>query len=321
MKKKLFGGIAGLALALAAVAAHAQGFPSKPLRFVVPFPPGGNLDVTTRLIADSMAKTLGQSIVIDNRSGAGGALGSEIVAKAAPDGYTIVAATTATTIVSPMLVPNPPYQLSSFAPVGVMAITPLLVEVPVASPHADLKDFLAYARANPGKLTIGHSGNGTTNHIAILQLQDAAKISLNPIPYKGSGPAIIDLIGAQIEAAIDQTSGSLPHIRSGKLRPLAVTTSARVADLPNVPTLIEQGLNLEIATPSLLLAPARTPPDVLKALNAALDKALADPTIVKKLADLGSTVRPMTVEQTDRFLKDEEAKMKALAATGVLKGN
>jgi tripartite-type tricarboxylate transporter receptor subunit TctC len=300
---------------------HAQAYPSKPVHIVVPFAPGGNLDVTARLIAESMAKQLGQPFVVENRAGAGGALGSEAVAKAPPDGYMLVAGTTATSIVSPLLIPNAPYQLASFAPVGMMAVTPLVLEVPAASPHADFKAFLAYAKANPGKVTIGHSGNGTTNHIAILQLQEAMKVEFNIVPYKGSGPALVDLIGGQIDSMIDQSSSSLPQIQGGKLRALALCTRARIPDLPNVPTLTELGLkDFEAVTPSGLLAPAKTSPEVVKTLNAALNKALADPAIARRLAELGSQVRPMDAAQYTAFLKDEERKLKALVASGVLKG-
>ena len=291
------------------------------MKIVVPFAPGGNLDVTARLVAESMAKQLGQPFVVENRAGAGGALGSEAVAKSPPDGYTLVAGTTATTIVSPLLIANSPYQLQSFAPIGMMAVTPLVLEVPAASPHADFKSYLAYAKANPGKLTIGHSGNGTTNHIAILLLQDALKVSFNIVPYKGSGPAIIDLMGGQIDSMVDQTSSSLPQIQAGKLRALAVGTKARIADLPNVPTFVEEGVkDFEAVTPSGLFAPAKTPPDVVGTLNAALNKALADPAIRKRLAELGSDVRPVSAGEFDRFLKEEETKLKALVKSGVLKG-
>ncbi len=311
-----------LSVFVMAGAAQAQGFPNKPVKIVVPFAPGGNLDVTARIVAESMSKQLGQPFIVDNRPGAGGAIGSEAVAKSPADGYTLVAGTTATTIVSPLLVPNPPYQLQSFAPVGMMAVTPLVLEVPAASPHADFKSYLAYVKANPGKVTIGHSGNGTTNHVAILQLQDALKVSWNIVPYKGSGPAIIDLIGGQIDSMVDQTSSSLPQIQGGKLRALAVGTKSRIADLPNVPTLAETGLkNFEAVTPSGLFAPVHTPPDVVKTLNAALNKALADPAIKKRLAELGSEVRPMSAEQFDGILKEEETKLKALVKSGVLKGD
>lgn len=306
-------------LSLSAGVAHAQAFPTRPVKIVVPFAPGGNLDVTARLVGGALARELGQSVVVENKPGAGGTVGCDFVAKSAPDGYTLVASTSATTIVSPMLIPNPPYTLASFAPVGVMAVTPLVVEVAANNPIADLKGLLAKARAHPGTVTVGHSGNGTTNHIAILQLQTAAGVSFNPIPYKGSGPAIVDLMGGQIDAATDQTSGSLPHIRNGKLKAVAVTGANRVSDLPNVRTLAEQGVNVEIVSPSVLLAPAHTPPEVLRTLNAALARALADPAVVKRLAELGGEVRPMPVEAVDAFLRGEETQMKALAASGLLK--
>lgn len=309
-----------LALSLAC-AALAQSFPSKPVKIIVPFAPGGNLDVTARIVGESMSKQLGQPFIVDNRPGAGGAIGSDLAAKAAPDGYTLVAGTTATTIVSPMLVPNSPYELKSFAPVGLMAVTPLILEVPVASPHKDFKSFLEFVRANPGKVTIGHSGNGTTNHVAILLLQDALAVHFNIIPYKGSGPMLVDLVGGQIDSAVDQTSSSLPQIQGGKLRALATATRQRLSDLPAVPTLDESGLKgFEAVTPSGLLAPAGTPPETLRILNTALDRALSDPAIRKKLADLGSELRPMSVEEYTRFMQEEEKRLKALAKTGVLKG-
>jgi tripartite-type tricarboxylate transporter receptor subunit TctC len=301
--------------------AVAEGYPTKPVKIVVPFASGGNLDVTARLIAESMAKQLGQAFIVENRPGAGGVLGSEMVAKSPADGYTLVAGTTATTVVSPLLVSNPPYRLDSFSPVGLMAVTPLVLEVPASSPHADFKSFLAAVKSNPGKITIGHSGNGTTNHIAIVLLQYALKLDLVIIPYKGSGPALIDLVGGHLDSMVDQTSSSLPQIRAGKARPLAVLGRSRIADLADVPTLAEQGVNdFDVVTPSGLLAPAGTPPGVVKTLNTALNKALADPAIQKKLGELGSEIRPVTPEQFDRFLRGEEARLKALVKAGVLKG-
>ncbi|HEX4763663.1 MAG TPA: tripartite tricarboxylate transporter substrate binding protein [Usitatibacter sp.] len=309
-----------LAACMAGVA-FAQSFPSKPVKIVVPFAPGGNLDVTARLVAESMAKQLGQPFVVENRAGAGGAIGSEAVAKSPPDGYTLVAGTTATTIVSPLMVPNPPYGLESFAPVGMMAVTPLILEVPAASPHKDFKAYLAYVKANPGKVTIGHSGNGTTNHVAILLLQDALKVQWNIVPYKGSGPALIDLVGGRIDSMMDQTSSSLPQIQGGKLRAIAVGTKTRIPELPQVPTLQEEGVaDFEAATPSALLAPAGTPADVVRVLNAALNKALADPAVHKRLVELGSDPRPMDPAQFAAYLRAEDGKLKALVKAGLLKG-
>jgi tripartite-type tricarboxylate transporter receptor subunit TctC len=201
-----------------------------------------------------------------------------------------------------------------------MAVTPLVLEVPAASPHKDFSSYLAYVKANPGKVTIGHSGNGTTNHIAILQLQDALKVDWIAVPYKGSGPALVDLMGGQIDSMIDQTSSSLAQIQAGKLRALAVGTRSRIADLPEVPTLQEQGVaNFEAVTPSGLFVPAGTPPEVIRTLAAALNKALEDPGVRKRLAELGSEVRVTTTAEFDRFMHEEEAKLKKLAASGVLK--
>ena len=308
------------AFAFAATIAWAQPYPSRPVKIVVPFAPGGNLDVTARIVGEHMSKTLGQPVIIENRAGAGGAIGSEVVAKSAPDGYTLVTGTTGTLVVSPLMVPNAPYELSSFAAVGLMAVTPLVLEVPAASPHKDFRSYLAFVKANPGKVTIGHSGNGTTNHIAILQLQDALKVDWVIVPYKGSAPALVDLVGGQIDSMIDQTSSSLAQIRAGKLRALAVGTRARIADLPEVPTLQEEGVaSFEAVTPSGLFVPAHTPPEVVRTLNAALNNALADPAVKKRLADLGSEVRVTTPAEFDGFMRDEEAKLKKIAAQGVLK--
>src|SRR5260221_13565368 len=193
-----------------------------------------------------------------------------------------------------------------------MAVTPLVLEVPAASPHKDFKSYLAHVRANPGKVTIGHSGNGTTNHIAILQLQDALKVAFNIVPYKGSGPALVDLMGGQIDSMVDQTSSSLPQIQGGKLRAIAVLTRARVADLASVPTLREEGLtNFEAGTPSGLLAPAKTPPEGGQALSGALGKALADPPGKKRLTELGSEGRPMSGAQVDPLMHREAARIQA----------
>jgi len=316
-----------LALALAAALAAApwagplaQGFPSKPIKLVVPFTPGSATDIMGRTVADKVAASLGQPIIVENRPGAGGTIGTGVVAKSPPDGYTLVTGTTGTMVVSPLLIPNPPYQLSNFAAVGLMAVTPLVLEVPAASPHKDFRSYLAHVKANPGKVTIAHSGNGTTNHIAILQLQDALKVDWIVVPYKGSGPALIDLVGGQVDSMIDQTSSSLPQIRAGKLRALAVGTRSRIADLPDVPTLQEQGVaNFEAVTPSGLFVPAGTPPEIIRTLAAALDKALHDPGVAKKLAELGSEVRITSTAEFDRFMREEEAKLKKLAASGVLK--
>jgi tripartite-type tricarboxylate transporter receptor subunit TctC len=244
------------AASLCACAALAQPFPNRPVKIVVPFAPGGNLDVTARLVGEHMAKTLGQPVVVENRAGAGRRAGKRGGGEVRARWLYARHRDHRTIVVSPLLIPNPPYQLSNFAAVGLMAVTPLVLEVPAASPHKDFRSYLAYVKANPGKVTIGHSGNGTTNHIAILQLQDALKVDWVAVPYKGSGPALIDLMGGQIDSMIDQTSSSLVQIQAGKLRALAVGTRSRIADLPNVPTLQEQGVaDFEAVTPERAFRP------------------------------------------------------------------
>jgi len=315
--------ILALAASIVACGAFAQAYPAKPVRIVVGFAPGGNLDLTARLFGEAMSKELGQPFVIENRAGAGGAIGQEYVSKAAPDGYTLAIGTTGTTVVSPLLIGGgkPPYALGDFAPIGMLAVAPLVLEVPASSPYKDVASFLANVRANPGKVSIGHSGNGTTNHIAILLLEDAMKLQFNVVAYKGSGPMLVDLVGGQIDSGLDQTSSSLPQVRAGKLRALAVCTRKRLADLPDVPTLDESGATgYEAVTPSGLFAPAGTPPEVVKVLNAAIGHALAQPAIQKRLAELGSEIRPMSSEEFTKFMQEEEARLKALAARGVLKG-
>ena len=314
---------AALAATLVAMGAGAQGYPTKPVRVVVGFAPGGNLDLTARVFAEAMGKELGQPFVVENKAGAGGVVGQEAVARAAPDGYTLVVATSGTTVMSPLLVGGkPPYQLADFACIGLMAVTPLILEVPASGKYRDVASFVADVRANPGQVTIGHSGNGTTNHIAILLLQDAMKLDFNVVPYKGSGPMLVDLVGGQIQSAIDQTSSSLAQVQAGKLRALAVATRKRIPDLPDVPTLDESGApGFEAVTPSGLLAPAGTPPQIVKVLNAAVNHALADPAIQKKLRSLASEIQPMSPEEYTAYMQKEESRLKALNARGVFKGS
>ncbi|MBL8674093.1 MAG: tripartite tricarboxylate transporter substrate binding protein, partial [Rhodospirillales bacterium] len=180
--------------------------------------------------------------------------------------------------------------------------------------------LIAHLRANPGGASVGHAGNGTTNHITLMRLQDAAGVKFNVVPYRGSGPALNDLIAGQIDSCVDQVSSSLAHIKAGKLRPLAVTTAARVRDLPDVPTLQELGLkDFESVTAAGLVAPAKTPPPVLAALNAALAAALADPGVRQRLSEMGADPRPMTPAQFDAFMVAEAAALEPLFASGVLK--
>lgn len=296
-------------------------YPTQPITVIVPFAPGGNVDIVTRTVSVSMGQNLNQSLVLDNRAGAGGVIGHELGARATPNGHTLVASANGSFAVTPRLIPGRrPFTAADFVGVGMIAITPLVLEVPAGSPYKTFKDFLAYAKANPGKVSVAHSGNGTTNHIAILRMQEAFNIKLNIVPYKGSAPALNDLLGNQVDAMIDQLPSSLPHIRSNKLRALAVTTKSRATDLPNVATLAELGsAGFDISTSTGLLAPAKTPPAIIAQLNKALNSALAEKEVQARIRQLGSVPTPMSVSDYQTYLRDEDRKAEALVASGALK--
>ena len=314
--------LAATAIALTAMAfttpARADKFPDKTITLVVPFAPGGNLDIVARTLAPALQAALGQSVVVDNRTGAGGVVGASFVARAKPDGYTIVISTPNAIVVSP-LITKTNYQLDNFAPIGSASTTPLLIVVNTKSRFADIKSFMAEARAKPGTINIGHSGNGTTNHVAILQLEQDAKIKLTPVPYRGSGPALTDLMGTQLDAVLDQLTSSANFIHGGSLRAIAVLAKDREPTLPDVPTMREAGVkDFDASTEAGLLAPAGTPKDVVDTLNAALRKALTDPNVTKTLNSIGSPAHPSSPEQWGATLKSQQAEAQKLAKAGVL---
>jgi tripartite-type tricarboxylate transporter receptor subunit TctC len=299
---------------------HAQAYPARPIRLIVPFAPAGNIDLNARLVGEAMSRRLGQQVVIENRAGAGGVVGAEAAARAAPDGYTIVMGSTGTFLVSPLLAPTPPYSLDSFVAIGSVSAVPMLLEARAGGRFADYASVAAFVKANPEQVSLGHAGNGTTNHIALLQLQLATGLRFNVIPYRGSGPALNDLLGGQIELIVDQVSSSLAHIRAGRLKPLAVTSRARSPDLLDVPTLAELGVGgFEAVTLSGLMAPAGTPASAVKTLNTALNDALGEPEVRKRLAELGAEPRPQSPEDFAAFMREEDKRMRALHQAGLFK--
>lgn len=314
--------IAALLAALPAARAFAQaGYPDKPIRLVVPFAPGGNADLTGRLFAEALAKRLGQQVIVENRGGAGGAIGAEAVAKSPPDGYSLVLGSTGTFLVSPRMTGGkPPYTLASFAPVALLATSPMDFVINANNPIKDWAGMLAYLRANPGKVTVGHPGNGSTNHLALLQMQKALDVRFNIIPYKSNGLALNDLLAGQIDAVIDQVPASIGHIRGGRLRAIVVTTARRAGQLPDVPTLQETGVkDFASTTPIVLMAPAGTPPEIVKKLNDAVANALADPAVKEKLNDLGAETEALSPQQLTSFLQKEDAFIEDLQKSGLLK--
>ncbi len=311
--------LAALATAACALPAFAQKFPQKPVTLVVPFAPGGNLDVVARTLAPALGQVLGQSVIVDNRAGAGGAIGASYVARAQPDGYTLLVSTPNALVVLPLMTKTS-YQLDNFAPIGLAATTPLVIAVRGQGPYKDIDAVLSAARSKPGQVTAGHAGPGTTNHIALLQLEQAGKLSLNTVPYKGSAPALTDLLGGQIDLVVDQLTSSAAHIQSGMLRAVAVMSKDRDPALPNVPTLREAGLkDFDATTATGLLAPAGTPQEMISALNAALRKALADDTVKRRLVSVGSPGRASSPDEWLATLKKEDASAHVLAKTGKLK--
>ncbi len=232
-------GLVALGLSLLSLAGtsatQAQDFPNKPITILVGYAAGGNIDVTARTIGQAMSTVLGQPFVIDNRPGAAGLIAQTAVAKAKPDGYTLVLAGTTGFVLAPRLVGTPPYTVEDFAGIGSVSETPLVLEVPANSRFKNFAEFASYAKANPEAVRIGHAGNGTTNHIAILRMQQMLGAKFTAVPYKGSSPAIADLLGNNIDAVVDQIPSSIGQLHAGAFKPLAVTSQKRAADLPQSP--------------------------------------------------------------------------------------
>lgn len=318
-RRRMLAQIVALGAAPYVIGARAQALPNKPITLIVPFAPGGNLDVVARAIAPALEQNLGRNVIVDNRPGAGGVIGASAVARAEPDGSTLLVTTPNAVVVLPRMT-RTSFRLASFSPVGLVSTTALVVVVKGGNGQfKDVAALLAHARANPGKVTAGHAGPGTTNHMA-LQLEDAAKIQLNQVPYKGSAPALIDLMGGQIDMVVDQLTSSAPHIQSGALRALAVMSRERDAALPKVPTLREVGLaNFEATTATGLLAPAGTPAALVDTLNTALRKALAEGSVKSRLLNVGSMAQASSPQELLASLQREDARAQTLAAAGRLK--
>jgi len=282
---------AGLMLALAALNAASQpaAYPNKPVRLIVGAPPGGGNDIMARLIAQKLSEGLGQQVVVENRPGAGATIATDLVAKSAPDGYTLFMTPSAHAL-SPSIYRKLPFDpVKDFAAIGQMAAVPLVVIVNMSLPAASLRELIELARARPGSLNFGSGGSGAAQHLATEFLKSLTGIEMVHVPYKGSGQAIPDLIGGQIQLMIEPLPSALPHIRGGKVRALAVTTRQRSASLPDVPTAEEAGLSgFEVMAWYGLLAPAGTPAAVVSRLNAEMNKALAQPAMRDSLAAQGA---------------------------------
>jgi tripartite-type tricarboxylate transporter receptor subunit TctC len=287
-------------------------YPSRPVQMIIPFSAGGPTDIVGRVMGAKMGELLGQQFVVENKTGAGGNIGAEAVAKATPDGYTILMATVSTNAINPGLYKHIPYDaVQDFAPLGRVGVTPTLLLVHPSIPATDVKSLIALIKANPGKYNYGSSGLGSILHLCGEEFKSlAGGLDITHVPYKGSAPMDTDLMGGQIAMAFDATPTAMPLAKSGKLRALGAGMAKRVAAMPDLPTLQEQGLpGFECYTWNVLLAPAGTPKPIVDKLNAAINKSLADPAVSSALEKAGINPTPgSTPENTGEFVRAELAK-------------
>lgn len=300
-----------LAIALVAATmastAWAQAWPSKPIRLVVPFPPGGGTDTIAREISHQVSQATGWTFVIDNRPGAGGNIGVDNVAKSAPDGHSLVIGQTSNLAINPTLYTKLPYDpTKDLAPITMLANAPLLLVTGTGTPYKKVADVIRDAKSRPGSVNFASSGNGTVAHLSGELLQKAAGVKFQHVPYRGAAQAATDVIGNRVELYMSSVPTLLGHIRSEKLRPLAITSGKRVPDLPDVPTLMELGYkDINVVTWFGLLAPAGTPKDIVAKLNAEFNKALQDPELRKKLNGEGAEPEGSTPEKFAALIRDE----------------
>jgi tripartite-type tricarboxylate transporter receptor subunit TctC len=292
-------------------AAQAQAsYPTKPVRLIVPFPPGGGTDILARVIGAKLTEALGQPVVVENKPGAGGNIGVDLVAKSAPDGYNMVIGQTSNLAVNPTLYPDLPYDpQKDLAPISLVADAPLVLVVPANSPFKTLGDVINAAKGKPEEVTFASPGNGTVSHLSGELLQKAANVKFQHIPYKGASQALTDLMGGQVQTYMSSIPTALAQIKGGKLRALAVTATKRVQDLPDVPTVAESGFpGFESSTWFGFLVKAGTPEPIVKRLNTEVVKVLQMPEVREKIAAEGATVLSGTPDQFTAFLKDEIVK-------------
>ena len=300
-----------------AAAAHAA-WPDKPVTFVVPFPAGGSTDSIARAVAPKLTQKFGATVVVDNKAGAGGTLGAAAVKRAAPDGYTVLVSSLGPFVIGPHLVKSTGYDpLKDFDYISVAVQAPNVLVVPVSSPHKNLADVLAYLKANPAKMSFASAGNGTSDHLTAELFWQATGTSGLHIPYKGGAPAMSDLIGGQVEATFTNINIVLPQVKAGKLRALAVTSSKRSPQLPDVPTMDELGHgSVTVYSWQAFAAPKGIPIDIRTKLHATVVEALSDPQVRKGLLDLGFEIVANTPEQFTAFQAAEFARWKKVIEVG-----
>ncbi len=310
------------ALAATPVLAQVASYPAKQIRLVIPYPPGGPTDLTARVVAADMSATLGQTVVADNRPGASGMIGAEMVARAEPDGYTILA-NASLHVINPFVYPEMRFDaLKDFVPITQLAAVPLVLVVPTSLPVTNVKELVEYGRKNPGKLNFASSGNASAQQLAGESFKRAAGIEMQHVPYKGSSPALADLVGGQVQLMFDSMPSAMPFIKSGKLRAIAVTTLKRAQALPELPTIAESGYpGFDIATWYGYWAPKGTPAPVIDVLAAAASKALKKQSVIDQYAGMGAEPVGSTPAEFAKYNQTESVKWEDIVRKSGAKAN
>ena len=307
--KKIAGALFAAAAVCLPLVAHGQAYPTKVVRIVVPYPPGGTVDAVARTIAARLSESMGQQFIVDNRPGASGTIGSTAVARSPADGYTLLIQAS-TFVASPLLMGNVPYDVEKdFTAITNLGSVPLLVTAYPGTPAKNLKEFLAAIKADPKKYVFGTSAVGSASHLAEEAIKYEAKVDFTIVPYKGTAPALTDVMGGHISAMVDALPSTMPHVKSGKLKPLAVTTAKRVPSLPDVPTVAESGLDgFEMVSWYGMWAPPNLPPELVTKLQQEVAKALKSPQVAKALVEYGFMPSGSTPEEFKAYIRQQSAK-------------
>jgi tripartite-type tricarboxylate transporter receptor subunit TctC len=313
--KKIACALAGLALSLAPALAAAQAWPSKPLKLIVPFTAGGSTDTVARIVAEKLTTRLGQPVIVDNRAGAGGAIGSDVAAKSPPDGYTMLVGTSSTMAIAPYVYTKLPYEPTrDFAPVTLLGTADIMIVVNSQVPVHNVHELLAYAKANPGKLTFASGGNGSISHLLGEYFKSMAGIDMLHVPYKGDAQMVTDLLGGQVDMAFGTAVAFLPYVKSGKVRALAVTNPKRSTTQTQLPTVSESGVpGYEAVQWFGIAVPTGTPKEIVQRLSDEIRAILALPDVRARFAELGFDVVGDTPDEFAAFLRAENAKWKKIA--------